>query len=118
MFSFDYGNLFINYSYPFFGSTNIFAPYSNYYFPSIFNMPSLGSYIYSYPYFGMSFGTNTTFQDIFMNSYFSPYSYYYWLLSYFAVLCGVPVLSKIAVKNTPKIKRRFKNRRLPVLNKY
>ena len=32
--------------------------------------------------------------------YFSPYSYYYWLLSYFAVLCGVPVLSKIAVKNT------------------
>lgn len=75
MFSFDYGNLFINNSYPLFGSTNIFAPYSNYYFPSIFNMPSLGSYIYSYPYFGMSFGTNTTFQDIFMNSYFSPYSY-------------------------------------------
>lgn len=32
--------------------------------------------------------------------YFSPYSYYYWLLIYFAALCGVPLLARITFKNT------------------
>lgn len=31
--------------------------------------------------------------------YFSPYSYYYWPLIYFAVLCGMPVLCKLDEKN-------------------
>lgn len=31
--------------------------------------------------------------------YFSPYIYYYWLLVYFAVLCGVPLLAKSDAKN-------------------
>lgn len=31
--------------------------------------------------------------------YFSPYVYYYWLLCYFAVLCGVPVLYLLDKKN-------------------
>lgn len=31
--------------------------------------------------------------------YFSPYSYYYWLLIYFAVLCGVPLLYRLDAKN-------------------
>lgn len=31
--------------------------------------------------------------------YFSPYSYYYWLLVYLSVLCGVPLLWKLNEKN-------------------
>lgn len=31
--------------------------------------------------------------------YFSPYIYYYWLLVYFAVLCGMPLLSRLDAKN-------------------
>lgn len=31
--------------------------------------------------------------------YFSPYVYYYWLLSYLAALCGVPILSMMDKKN-------------------
>ncbi len=31
--------------------------------------------------------------------YFSPYIYYYWLLVYFAVLCGVPLLARVDMKN-------------------
>lgn len=31
--------------------------------------------------------------------YFSPYLYYYWLLVYFSVLCGVPVLYRLDAKN-------------------
>ncbi len=31
--------------------------------------------------------------------YFSPYSYYYWLLVYFAVLCGIPFLFLLDAKN-------------------
>ncbi len=31
--------------------------------------------------------------------YFSPYVYYYWLLVYFAVLCGVPLLYRLDAKN-------------------
>lgn len=31
--------------------------------------------------------------------YFSPYSYYYWLLVYLAALCGIPLLARITFKN-------------------
>lgn len=30
--------------------------------------------------------------------YFSPYSYYYWLLAYLAIMCGIPLLAKIYVR--------------------
>lgn len=32
--------------------------------------------------------------------YFSPYSYYYWLLVYLAALCGAPLGARISFKNT------------------